>query len=299
MPDTTKLKVLIFAQYFPPDLGGSATRAYNVAKGLVLNGCDVTVVAAFPHYPTGNIPKEYRWKPVVIEEMDGFRVVRTFVLPLKSEGFVKRLLLMGSFFLSALFAMPVYWDSDVVWASSWAPAVIYAKIRRLKIALNVDDITLTDITDLKLIDEDSIVLKIARIIYGFFYRQGDVITPISPGYIDVIMKRYGVKRERFHVIPAGVDVDNFIHANYVQNHNDRYIVLYSGALSVAYDFDQIIEAANKVKLLSKSEEKTILGLLSKRNECAHPSNFKTNLNESLGYISELLNRIDELNHKSI
>ncbi len=62
---------------------------------------------------------------------------------------------------------------------------------------------------------------------------------------------------------------------------------------------QIIEAANKIKLLSKSEEKTILGLLSKRNECAHPSNLKTNLNESLGYISELLNRIDDLNHKSI
>jgi len=45
------LRVLILAEYFPPDMGGGATRAYNVARGLVLNGCEVTVVAAFPHYP--------------------------------------------------------------------------------------------------------------------------------------------------------------------------------------------------------------------------------------------------------
>ena len=57
------LKVLIIAQYFPPDMGGGATRAYNVAKGLKLNGCEVTVVTAFPHYPSGNVPERYRWKP--------------------------------------------------------------------------------------------------------------------------------------------------------------------------------------------------------------------------------------------
>jgi hypothetical protein len=38
-------------------MGGSATRAYNVAKGLVLNKMKVTVVAGFPHYPTENVPK--------------------------------------------------------------------------------------------------------------------------------------------------------------------------------------------------------------------------------------------------
>jgi hypothetical protein len=61
---------------------------------------------------------------------------------------------------------------------------------------------------------------------------------------------------------------------------------------------QLIEAARDVGLLSKSETKTLLGLLSKRNECAHPSGYKPSLNESLGYISELLNRIERLYHKS-
>ena len=28
------MKILVLAQYYPPDLGGSPTRAYNVARGL-------------------------------------------------------------------------------------------------------------------------------------------------------------------------------------------------------------------------------------------------------------------------
>jgi hypothetical protein len=62
---------------------------------------------------------------------------------------------------------------------------------------------------------------------------------------------------------------------------------------------QLIEAARDVKLLSKSEAKTILGLLSKRNECAHPGDYRPDLNESLGYAAELLNRIQRLLPKSL
>jgi hypothetical protein len=61
---------------------------------------------------------------------------------------------------------------------------------------------------------------------------------------------------------------------------------------------QLVEAARDVALLSKSETKTLLGLLSKRNECAHPSSYRPGLNESLGYVSELLNRIEQLHVKS-
>jgi len=32
------MRVLVLAQYFPPDMGGGATRAYNVAAGLLKAG---------------------------------------------------------------------------------------------------------------------------------------------------------------------------------------------------------------------------------------------------------------------
>lgn len=62
---------------------------------------------------------------------------------------------------------------------------------------------------------------------------------------------------------------------------------------------QLIEAARDVKLLNKGETKTILGLLSKRNECAHPSGYRPDLNESLGYVAELLNRVEKIQSKTL
>ena len=62
---------------------------------------------------------------------------------------------------------------------------------------------------------------------------------------------------------------------------------------------QLIDACYAVGLCTKNEKKTLHGLLSKRNECAHPSNYYPGLNESLGYISELLRRIHALKKKTL
>ena len=57
---------------------------------------------------------------------------------------------------------------------------------------------------------------------------------------------------------------------------------------------QMIELGRDVGLFRKNEAKAILGLLSKRNECAHPSTREPGMNEAIGYISELLDRISDL-----
>jgi hypothetical protein len=62
---------------------------------------------------------------------------------------------------------------------------------------------------------------------------------------------------------------------------------------------QLIDAARDVGLLSKPAAKTLHGLLSKRNECAHPTGYDPSLNEALGYVSELLTRMATLQAKSL
>lgn len=61
----------------------------------------------------------------------------------------------------------------------------------------------------------------------------------------------------------------------------------------------IIEAAWDVGLCTKSEMKALHGLLNKRNECAHPTDYFPDLNETLGYFSELLKRIRVLQPKKL
>jgi glycosyltransferase involved in cell wall biosynthesis len=245
------LNILVVAQYFPPDLGGSATRAGNLAKGLSLNGCSVTVITGFPHYPHGNIPLEYRWKPLKIEQMGNIKVIRTFMPPIKSEGFFKRLVLIGTFLVSSLFALPFVGRVNAIWASSWAPGYIYSKIKRKPLALNVDDLTLEDLVDLKMLPENSLVLRVGEWVYRLFYVKGDVLTPISSGYFEILSKKYCVKPNRIHLVRGGVDLSVFKPSTSKPEPKKKFVVLYSGAFSVAYNFEQIIQAA---KILEKIDD---------------------------------------------
>ncbi|HEY3320084.1 MAG TPA: hypothetical protein VGP72_06445 [Planctomycetota bacterium] len=62
---------------------------------------------------------------------------------------------------------------------------------------------------------------------------------------------------------------------------------------------QLIEAARALGLFSKPAMKALHGLLSKRNECAHPSAYQPELNETLGYVSELLKRAEDIKKKTL
>jgi len=240
------VRVLIIAQYFPPDMGGGATRAFNVAKGLLLNGCSVTVVTAFPHYPNGDIPRAYRWRIVKIEWVDGLRVIRTFVPPIASKGLTRRMILFLSFMISSLLAIPLVGRIDVVWAAnpnvlSFIPALIFGLVKGSPVALNVDDLWPEDLYIFGLLREGSVVSKVAELLARFTYHRADAVTPISPGYVDVIVGKYGATPKKIHVVRAGVDLSKFKPRE--KPDDSKFIVLYSGAFSVAYDFDQVLKAA--------------------------------------------------------
>lgn len=62
---------------------------------------------------------------------------------------------------------------------------------------------------------------------------------------------------------------------------------------------QLVESLKAVGLTTKNETNALLGLLRRRNECAHPTGYLPQVNETLGYISEIIQRIVKLAPKSI
>lgn len=254
--------MLIIGQYFPPDLGGAATRAYNVAKGLSSNGCNVTVVTAFPHYPHGKIPREYRYKPFKVEWVGNVRVIRTFVLPLESKGLFKRLILFGSFVLSSLSVLLMVGKIDVVWAANpdifvLIPSVTYGTVKRKPVVSNVDDLIIEDLYDLSLVRRGSLVSQVAEFFARVLFAKVKAVTPISPGYIGTIAK-YGVDRSKIRVVRGGVDLDVFKPSEFKRD-DGKFVVLYSGGFSIAYDFELIFKAAKIIESLDRNIEFVIQG----------------------------------------
>ncbi|MGA2682451.1 MAG: glycosyltransferase family 4 protein [Candidatus Bathyarchaeia archaeon] len=236
-------------------MGGGATRAYNMAKGLSLAGCNVTIVTAFPHYPTGNIPAKYRRKLLTIENEGKLRIIRTFVPPLASEGFTKRFLLFTSFVFSSIASLPIVRKVDVVWASNpniiaMIPSLMYKLLDNCPVVQNVDDLWPEALYDLGM-NRRSLSAKLGEFVAKVTYRFATAITPISPAYVKVLTQKYNVNPSKVSVVPAGVDLAMFPCKSITGSRKGKFRVLYIGAFSPAYDFGQVFQAA---KLLANSEE---------------------------------------------
>jgi colanic acid biosynthesis glycosyl transferase WcaI len=247
------MKVLVIAQYFPPDMGGASARAFNVAKGLSEKGCDVTVVAAFPHYPHGKVPSRYRRKALTPEKIRGMRVLRVWIPGLPHDSIVNRILLHISFIVSSLFALPFVGEPDVIWAAnpnlfSFFSALIYGFSKRKPIVRNVDDLWPEVFYEMGIVRS-----KLMRMLLDFLaklsYAVPAAITPISAGYKRRIVKKYGVSSEKIHVVEVGVDSIESLVSD--EKKKSQFLVMYSGILGVGYDFETILKAAG---FLSKYED---------------------------------------------
>ena len=240
------MKVLVLAQYFPPDMGGASARVSNVVKGLLSKGCDVTVVAAFPHYPHGKVPREYIGKAIVSEKAGDAKVLRVWIPALPHSSIANRVILHACFIFSSLFALPFVGGFDVVWAAnpnlfSFFPAVVYGFVKRAPIARNVDDLWPEVFYELGLV-RSGLMRKMLDFLAWLSYVVPAAVTPISAGYKRRIVSKYGVSSRKVHVVEVGVDSVKPLNVD--ENVKERFVVMYSGVLGLGYDFDVVLGAAS-------------------------------------------------------
>jgi glycosyltransferase involved in cell wall biosynthesis len=146
-----------------------------------------------------------------------------------------------------------------VWAAnpniiSFFPAMVYGLLLRAPVALNVDDLWPEDMYSLNLLKPNSFLAKAAEALARIAYHKARVITPISPYYKLVICGRYQGRPRKVKTVRAGVDTSKFKPCPPRQR-GDKFTVLYSGAFSVAYDFEQVLQAA---KLLQNENVEFVL-----------------------------------------
>jgi hypothetical protein len=100
-----------------------------------------------------------------------------------------------------------------------------------------------------------------------------------------------------HVMAWAAFIDFLEHINEKDNFTvlnaarSKWNITSLNQLRESYPEAQVIDAMKEANLISKNEAKAFHGLLTRRNECAHPSDYYPDLNSSLGYLSEILQRL--------
>ena len=122
-PQNPKLKILYLSQYFPPEVGATQTRAYEMARYLAAQGHRVTMLTEVPNHPSGIIPPAYRGKLWERAPLDGIDVVRLWVWAAPEKGFASRMRFYLSYMVMAIVAglvlgLRLRRRYDVVYATS-------------------------------------------------------------------------------------------------------------------------------------------------------------------------------------
>ena len=248
----SSLHVLIIAQYFYPDIGGASTRAYNMAQALKLQGANVTVVTAFPHYPHGKVPLKYKGKILIEEQINDVKTIRTWIPSLPHSSVKNRILLHLLFILSSLAALRRVTKPDIIIAMNpnlfaFYSAIMYSFIFRRKIIRNVDDLWPEVFYDLGLV-KSRLAKKVLDLIAKISYSHTASVIPVSSGYTKTLTEKYKVPAEKITIIEQGVDVKKFKRRTEIGSGiAGKKIVMYSGALTEGYDFESLIQAARMLQ----------------------------------------------------
>jgi len=204
------MRILYVSQYYPPETNAPALRVARFAELWREAGHDVTVLTGFPNHPAGVLFEGYRLKPVEVAEIDGIRVVRTYLYPAANRGVLKRSLNYGSFMASAIaLGCRRVGDPDVVIGSSpqllvgvagWA----IARVKKCPFVLEVRDVWPEALGAVSA--GNRTLYSMLDRIASFLYARAARIVTVSQGGKETLIRR-GVSSEVIEIVPTGIRTD--------------------------------------------------------------------------------------------
>jgi glycosyltransferase involved in cell wall biosynthesis len=268
------MKILLINQAFvSPDEPGH-TRHFELAQYLKSLGHELVIVASDLNYQTGQ--KTVSHKGISIEQnINGIRVIRAYIVPALHRSYFWRIISFFSFmFCSTWVALKVK-DVDLVMGTSppifqAVSAWFVAFLRRKPFLLEIRDLWPEFIVSMGVF-KNPLLIRMARWLEKFLYARATHILVNSPAYAEYIQQK-NVPPQKISYIPYGTDIDMFSPRKSGQEIRDRYglnekfVVLYAGALGQANDIYTIINTANLLKnqpnilfvLFGEGKEKTNL-----------------------------------------
>src|SRR5438445_4223120 len=98
MKTLPKSTALLVSMFFPPEISGGSTGAWNRAKILEKLGYSVFIICGFPSYPTGKVvdPK-YKGKFYCVEKLEAFTLIRIRLIAIPHLGILRRFMIFSNF----------------------------------------------------------------------------------------------------------------------------------------------------------------------------------------------------------
>ena len=253
------MKILLLNQAFVSPNEPGHTRHFEMAQFLRARGHELVIVASDLNYQTGQRTVE-RTGLFAEQIIDGVRILRAYIFPALHRSYFWRIISFFSFMFSSVWTALTVKDADIIMGttppifkavSAWVVAVI----RRKPFLLEVRDLWPEFGVSMGVL-KNPILISLARWLENFLYARATHILVNSPAYKDYMLGK-GVPENKITYIPYGTDVDMFnpgVDGSSVRTDmglENKFVVLYAGALGQANDIDTILRAAERLNYVSK------------------------------------------------
>jgi len=250
----SSMKILLLNQAFVSPEEPGHTRHFEMAKFLQARGLELVIVASDLNYQTGQ--QTVARRGVFTEQViDGVRILRAYIYPALHRSYVWRVVSFLSFMFSSVWTALQVKDVDLVMGTTppifqAVSAWFVAWMRRKPFLLEVRDLWPEFGVSMGVL-KNPVVIALARWLEKFLYARAAHILVNSPAYRDYMVAK-GVPERKVTYIAYGTDVDMFnpgVNGSSIRMElglEDKFVVLYSGALGQANDIDTVLRAAERL-----------------------------------------------------
>ena len=257
------MKILYFHQHFCTPKGPGGTRSYKLARALIDDGHEVTMVCgSLADGVTGlEAPFVDGMRRGLV---DGIDIVEFDLSYSNNDNFLKRTRTFLSFALrSCRLAMTESFDllfATTTPLTAGIPGILARWTRRKPFVFEVRDLW-PELPRAMGVIRNPVVLGAMSVLEWLCYRSADRLIGLSPGIVDGIAAR-GVSRDRITFIPNGCDLDIFDDEAPAWRpdgvgENDL-LAVFPGAHGIANGLDAVLDAAAELKTRGRDDIKMAL-----------------------------------------
>ena len=250
------MKILFVTHYFPPEVNAPANRTHEHCRRWVADGHDVTVITGVPNHPRGEVFDGFENRWIQEEEIDGIRVIRTWMFLAQNAGFAKRVANYLLFAFTAILASFRAGKPDIVVATSpqffvGVAGAIIAKLKRRPFVLEIRDLWPKSIVELGQLSEGPILYALEHL-EKWLYRSASGVVVNTRTFHDHITAR-GVDSDRIELVYNGIDPALFSprpkNQDLLKSHglSGQFTVAYVGTLGLAHGLTLLVDVAERME----------------------------------------------------
>ena len=249
------MRLLIITPYYTPDGGPSAPLFALLAEALVKRGHAVTVIAAVPHYPSGQAPDAFRKLRAVWSVEHGVKICRVPVPSVRRSNLALRLLQLLCYQVGAALAG---WRQsyDIVLASNpffmtGLPFATLSFFRKKASIYAVYDVYPDVALSLGIL-KPGLITNLVSALEEFCVRRASCCRIISESFRPAVM-RLGAREEKCMLVYDWVDTDLIRplpkRSPFACQYGlaDKFVVLYAGNFGLSQGLEHVITAADLLR----------------------------------------------------